>query len=154
MSVKNRRYREGNKASSVVVPEMKRCARCKVVRPSKFFSLSRERHDHLDHRCRFCKRTLNKINGTGRNNVAKYLNGIYGITEDDYGALLAAQEGKCAICARLFDQTRSGTKGHVDHSHATGKVRGLLCNRCNGKLGAIEDSDFHAKALAYLGDTQ
>ena len=50
-----------------------------------------------------------------------------GLTLDDYERLLADQGGVCAICKRPPKKRRL----HVDHDHATGKVRGLLCFTCN-----------------------
>lgn len=51
-------------------------------------------------------------------------------------ATLAAHDGKCGICA---SPKPGGTKGwHVDHDHATGKVRGILCCGCNLRLGWYE----------------
>jgi hypothetical protein len=51
----------------------------------------------------------------------------YGVTEEEYRALLDAQEGRCAICRRRPVNRRLA----VDHDHNTGKVRGLLCYTCN-----------------------
>lgn len=72
----------------------------------------------------------------------------YGLTREDYDALLEAQGGKCAICRRRPKSKRLA----VDHDHKTGAVRGLLCSRCNHDLmGAAWDSAAMAKALlAYL----
>jgi hypothetical protein len=53
----------------------------------------------------------------------------YGITEDEYKALLAHQGGRCAICGGK----RRGNLD-VDHCHKTLLVRGLLCRRCNRRL--------------------
>jgi hypothetical protein len=56
----------------------------------------------------------------------------------------AAQNGLCLICA-------SAPADHVDHDHATGAIRGMLCFNCNGGLGQFKDNpDVVAKALAYL----
>lgn len=72
----------------------------------------------------------------------------FGITPDDYQRLLAAQEGRCAIC-RTKPRTR---RLAVDHNHQTGEVRGLLCTRCNHKvLGAAnENPALLRRAAAYL----
>ena len=64
---------------------------------------------------------------------------LYGITRDDYDRMLSAQEGRCAIC--YTDKVGRGhTHFHVDHNHATGKVRGLLCDKCNRGLGYFNDN--------------
>jgi hypothetical protein len=71
----------------------------------------------------------------------------YGISREDYAALLARQGGVCAICAKPPEKTLC-----VDHCHATGKVRGLLCRQCNFGLGCYgEDQAALIAALAYLG---
>lgn len=68
----------------------------------------------------------------------------YGLTEDQFYARLASQDGACAMCRAPFD---GGQKIYVDHDHACcpeegrscGKcVRGLLCLSCNAALGHIE----------------
>lgn len=60
----------------------------------------------------------------------------YGLTPEDYDALLASQGGVCAICK----QEPASRGFHVDHDHVTGRVRGLLCNRCNVALGNFRES--------------
>jgi hypothetical protein len=67
----------------------------------------------------------------------------YGITEADYQRMLAAQDGRCAIC-RTNEPPKhkdgSPKRWHVDHDHLTGVVRGLLCRSCNNGLGHFRDS--------------
>ena len=68
----------------------------------------------------------------------------YGLTRDELSALLA-QHDVCAICGT--DQW--GRKGpQVDHDHATGKVRGVLCNNCNQGLGRFADDPTRLRAAA------
>lgn len=62
----------------------------------------------------------------------------YGITEDDYRRLHEAQLGLCAICLRSEDEI--GERLCVDHDHANGRVRGLLCRKCNKAVGGFEES--------------
>ena len=64
----------------------------------------------------------------------KRLAQVYGLSPQDYDAMLAEQGGVCAIC-----KTRPDKPLFVDHSHATGKVRGLLCRPCNFSLGFMRD---------------
>lgn len=76
----------------------------------------------------------------------------YGITFVQFAEMLARQEGKCAICGEA-PVAKSGTGGtlHVDHNHATGKVRELLCWGCNTSLGKMKESkELLMKAIAYL----
>ncbi len=69
----------------------------------------------------------------------------YGISPEDYDALFASQGERCAICGG--DDHRA--KGwHLDHDHATGKVRGILCGPCNLMLGNANDDPARLLAAA------
>jgi len=71
----------------------------------------------------------------------------YGISLEDYNQLLASQKGGCAICGGKDVGVKGRKNLYVDHCHKTGKVRGLLCHRCNITVKDIE----HVKqVLAYL----
>jgi hypothetical protein len=64
--------------------------------------------------------------------------------------MLAAQNGRCAICPREISPEIARSL-HVDHCHKTGRVRGLLCRKCNLGLGNYDDTPEHLeKAAAYL----
>jgi len=67
------------------------------------------------------------------------------IEPSDFLVMMTAQDGKCAGCQTLLTPGR-GT--HVDHNHATGKIRGLLCRGCNHALGNVADSPEVLEALA------
>lgn len=78
----------------------------------------------------------------------------YGITKEQYDALLVKQGYKCACCHTSAVDSVTGSHPDlvVDHDHSTGEVRGLLCNRCNSAIGWFrEDADVLRKAAAYLG---
>lgn len=73
---------------------------------------------------------------------------MYGISMDEYDTLLINQEGVCAICHGLC---KSGRRLHVDHCHKTGKVRQLLCDRCNRGIGVFNDNiSLMVSAVEYL----
>jgi hypothetical protein len=73
---------------------------------------------------------------------------LYGITIEQFEAMLASQGGRCAICRRPFP---SGFDTHVDHDHATGRVRGVLCGACNNGLGRFgDDPTVLRRAARYL----
>lgn len=69
----------------------------------------------------------------------------YGLDESTYNELFDKQNGACKICGKEVTLV-------VDHDHATGKVRGLLCNGCNVGLGCFEDTIVNLmRAIDYLG---
>jgi hypothetical protein len=76
----------------------------------------------------------------------------YGITIEQYDAMLEAQGGVCAICKRPPKGGNTSSKNlNVDHDHKTGERRGLLCNDCNPALGKFQDSpQLLRAAAAYL----
>lgn len=72
----------------------------------------------------------------------------HGISEEQYQEMENSQRGLCAICRRACDVV--GTLS-IDHDHETGRVRGLLCKRCNSGLGFFrENPDLLIWAGAYL----
>lgn len=79
----------------------------------------------------------------------------YGMTPADEAAMLAQQNGSCAICKNSVTRMdhRSGKQNPlaIDHDHATGAVRGLLCDTCNRAIGLLGDSaETLRSAIAYL----
>ena len=72
---------------------------------------------------------------------------LYRLTPAEFDALLATQGGRCAICGAPSEAVKGGVL-EVDHCHATGRVRGLLCGPCNRGIGALGDSAERARAAA------
>ena len=64
----------------------------------------------------------------------------YGLTREQYDAMLADQHGLCAICGCPPTGTVKDRHLHVDHLHGTRTVRGLLCLGCNHLIGKAKDS--------------
>lgn len=62
----------------------------------------------------------------------------YNISVQDYNNLLEKQNHSCAICG--IHSTKIRGRLHIDHDHITGKVRGLLCLKCNSGLGMFNDN--------------
>lgn len=82
-----------------------------------------------------------------------HLNRKFGITQEQYEQMLEAQGGKCALCPR----TEPGGMGsfHIDHCHTTGKIRKLLCTKCNSCLGQADDDPERLEAMAkYIREHQ
>jgi Autographiviridae endonuclease VII len=84
---------------------------------------------------------------SGRKAIANrksHLKRKYGLTVEQYEAMLDAQGGVCFICR----ETPGDLPLHVDHDHTTGDVRGLLCIRCNNALGLFQESPALFQAAA------
>ncbi|WP_131738339.1 endonuclease VII domain-containing protein [Actinomadura roseirufa] len=117
------------------VPEgMKYCARCGETKPLGDFGSNRSARSGLATYCKPCHNEAmaeikRRNHGSERNYLLKLR---YGLTEERLGHMLARQGGVCVICLRRPAE-------HVDHSHLTGVVRGVLCFRCNGGLGQFHD---------------
>lgn len=132
-------------------PIWKRCSRCKETRPVREFHRRPSASDGLMSHCKSCNatkaRNWRKANPDKRRALdrrydgsrwAAYLWRTYRFTVAEYDQLLSLQQGKCAICKCSAPGGRT-TKMHVDHDHATGKIRGLLCSKCNQMLGYAND---------------
>lgn len=75
----------------------------------------------------------------------------YGITLEQYNDLLVGQGGGCAVCGEVREW-RGRVALHVDHSHVTGEVRGLLCHACNVSLGALDEDVERIRRLALYAE--
>jgi len=78
----------------------------------------------------------------------------YGITLDEYNAIIEAQNNKCKICSvELTYGPANIANARLDHCHDKLKVRGLLCHNCNSLLGHAKDNTTILKnAIRYLDD--
>jgi len=79
----------------------------------------------------------------------RHLKDLYGMTPEDVDSMLAKQGGLCAMCGTPDPNWYRGW--HIDHDHATHKIRGILCHSCNILLGHAKDNvDILAKGIIYL----
>lgn len=133
---------------------MKICKSCKKLRQNKSFYISytRKGTSILSSECKDCskKRTITYGKKNKDKRYSATIKHLYGITKEDYEKLLKDQNNKCKIC--LGKEThKSKKKFNIDHCHKTGKVRGLLCNRCNVGLGRFRDNiNILKNAIEYL----
>lgn len=80
----------------------------------------------------------------------------YRISPKDFWMLVDLQDNRCALCKEQFKADKTGDGRHrynVDHCHDTGKIRGILCVRCNTALGKFNhDPKFLIRAIEYIAD--
>ena len=116
---------------------LKICSKCRVEQPLQNFSRYARSADGLHSQCKECARAASaEWEAKNPEKVrAKNRRCRYGISPEDVLALRQTQDGKCPGCQRDLTTVREC----VDHDHATGKVRGLLCARCNTNLGMAND---------------
>src|SRR5580692_1383809 len=152
----------------------RRCSRCRLVKPVTEFYASEKRKFY---RCIPCekahrnayysknkvaiKRRIRSYRDKDPEGVRKkdreayrrnpdrflrhWLKKSYGITLEKYREMIFLQSGQCGLCSDL------GQKLYLDHCHETGKLRKLLCRRCNTGLGNFRDSpDLLQRAINYL----
>lgn len=102
---------------------------------------------HYERHNRASKKYRSTLNGS-RRAFSWNLKTKYGITIEQYDAMLEAQGGVCAICSTPDPE---GQRLGVDHCHTTGQIRDLLCTRCNRGIGHFFDDPSRVdKAAAYL----
>jgi hypothetical protein len=91
------------------------------------------------------KARLRRASATERDH--DYLRRDYGLTIEQYNQMFSAQGGVCAICKKPDPKRRLA----VDHCHDTGRVRELLCIKCNSAIGKLyDDPKMLDRAAAYL----
>ena len=81
-----------------------------------------------------------------RRRRSENLKKLYGITLEQWEALFADQDNKCATCGAT--ENRGHKNWHTDHCHRTGQIRGILCGACNHVLGRVNDDPAILRALA------
>jgi hypothetical protein len=146
---------------------MKLCKRCGQEKPLTEFYSHKSTKDRRHPWCKACQKTA--IVSGYRNNPTKHaaynrewsrknphlkadyaLKTRLGLPHGTYARLLAGQRGLCAIC-RTDNPGSRLTRFHVDHDAATGKTRGLLCERCNRGIGSLQhDVAILREAITYL----
>ena len=146
----------------------KTCNKCGETKSLEDFP---KRKDSKDGRLNSCKVCEGKRKAKYRYTEEQWkewrLKKNYGITMDDYQTLLESQNHSCAICGvhiddyvsqcanseNKFAKRKSKQNFSVDHCHTTGKIRGLLCFRCNLVLGYAQDNkEVLLNAVRYLGN--
>lgn len=125
--------------------KVKTCTRCKVTKPEGAFH--RMGAQGRNSRCAPCRAEVRRTEGRGdkrtpESSLRGKLLRLYGLTLEQFLELSEAQGGVCAICGKPPAEDK---RLAVDHCHATGEVRALLCIPCNVAVGVYE---LHQRAVA------
>ena len=151
---------------------MKICAKCREAKPLTDFYRRKRSKDGRDWYCKLCgkenanawrlqnhAREREVCRNWRRRNKERFkflqwrrdLKLQYGLSHEQWTAMLIAQSGRCAICDRPFDERQHFSKASVDHDHETENVRELVHKNCNLLLGvANDDIELLEKAIEYL----
>ncbi len=138
---------------------MKKCSQCQEVKElTEFFKDASVKGGYRSN-CKVCKMKTTdawRVNNRERfnalhrvynkNNYQKLRMQRYKITPEIYANILAEQKGVCAVCERLPPQKKSLC---IDHRHSDGKVRGLLCYKCNRDMSVVDSPEHLQKLLDY-----
>lgn len=121
------------------------CPECDGVKSLEDFPRNRSAKSGYGTYCKPCHNRITREDKEKHGGARNYhLRRRYGITVEHFERMFAEQGGLCAIC-------REAPAEHVDHDHATGRVRALLCFNCNGALGQFRDRpELMLAAYAYL----
>lgn len=132
------------------MPGVKLCRECGQVKPLADFHRQASAKDGLQNRCKRCAVLLatawNKAHPDRfqATSARSYRKRTYGLSQEQYEALMARQGDQCGICG-------APNRLKIDHDHVTGGIRGLLCNRCNTALGMLGDTpEAIERVLVYL----
>lgn len=122
--------------------DYRRCSTCKVAKPESDMTKGR--------RCKACQADADRAyyardpERRKRQKQAarrRELLREYGLSQEQYDAMVVEAAGRCAVCQREDDL-------QVDHCHSSGRVRGLLCGLCNKALGLLQDDPARLRAAA------
>jgi len=116
----------------------KTCCKCKQNKSSSEFHEWNYSLSGLSPECKLCNKT--KVRALGRKK--------FGSSEEDFEKRFKLQNSKCGICGIEREEKRAFS---LDHDHKTGRIRGILCTKCNLGLGYFSDNkDLLSKAVSYL----
>lgn len=146
---------------------MKKCTKCNEAKPLAEFFKSGKYPSGKEKNRGSCKACTNKYTANWRiKNRAEYndymtkyriqkpdkrrateIKKLYGLLPEQLTKMVQEQNNKCKICNRPPQGKRPLA---IDHCHKSGRVRGLLCYRCNRSVALLDDQELLEKAIAYI----
>ena len=126
------------------------CTKCSIEKPLSAFSKTKKYKGkrYFRSHCNECRNKALKLYFEQNSDMVKRswkrnMLKRYGMTIEQFDGLFESQNGRCRICRQKeTSRNKDGKRKSlaVDHDHATGEVRGLLCYRCNVILGFADDN--------------
>ncbi len=124
------------------------CIDCHVRKYKSEFHNNKKRHGGISPVCKICSAKRSSL--YEKKNPIRRAMQRHGMTVADYDKMLVSQGYSCGICGTK-DFGGGNGRFSIDHCHKTGKVRGLLCTKCNWGIGHLNDSVVVLRAaIAYL----
>jgi hypothetical protein len=125
---------------------LKTCGKCKKVKSVKNYHLDANNATKLTSWCKQCKKKYQKENIEQIKKTTALRR--YGVSGKEYENLMSSDS--CSICKKFFSRL---VKPVIDHCHSTGRVRGLICYKCNLGLGLFfDDPKILKEAIKYLSE--
>lgn len=124
-----KRYKNKKYPQPVAFPETKVCSTCGEEKPPSAYYKDQHYPDHRQKQCRACRLNVGRASR-------------FGITVSELTDFVNDRGNKCEVCGS------SEGNMHLDHSHDTGKIRGLLCHGCNVSLGLVKEDPETLRGLA------
>ena len=115
------------------------CPDCGIEKLASEFNKYPKNKSGLYTYCKPCKYIRYKNRRTPEQRRLERVKACYGLEPEEYNELVKAANKTCQICGTPEGDDKP-TKLVVDHCHDTGKVRGLICDRCNRALGLVGDN--------------
>lgn len=141
----------------MVTNECKTCSKCKTSKLKSEFYKSPGYRDGFHSWCKECAKAARRLRGTAKTDPVmrrrQKLKSKYGMTIEQYDAVLLSQDGKCKGCGRSAATSTVAFCVDHDHSCCPGKttcgvcVRGILCSNCNAALGMVNDNPETLRSL-------
>ncbi len=146
---------------------IKKCTKCESEWPADLdhYYKDQSKKDNLSSSCKRCQQEHHKnlpVSDAKRESKRRYkqtvkgkfaywkhhIKAAYGMTPEDYYAMFDKQKGSCGICKKEVN----GKRMCIDHDHVTGKIRELICDRCNKAIGLCEDNrELLRRMISYIG---
>lgn len=115
----------------------KQCSLCGTTKTIDQFPANKQGKYGVHSQCLDCRRSVHKYRYANGDSYAVRLKKLYNLSVKEYEQMYAEANGRCQVCGTPEEDLNKRLA--VDHCHGTGKVRGLLCSKCNTALGQLDD---------------